>query len=153
MGWPQPAVYAWVLGANLAGVAVAVELARWDRPLPWLVLALLGGLLVAIAWGEHSGVVAALVALAGHVVIAALLASVVRGAPKPPARPSTNGASVWMSGGMALMLVLLFIYYASYDTDVLAPKEAVRPLGVVPRDVVYRREAGVAPPMPPCGRR
>ena len=26
-------------------------------------------------------------------------------------------------------------------------------LGVVPRDVVYRREAGVAPPMPPCGRR
>ena len=26
-------------------------------------------------------------------------------------------------------------------------------LGVVPRDVVYRREVGVAPPMPPCGRR
>ena len=26
-------------------------------------------------------------------------------------------------------------------------------LGVVPRDVVYRREAGTAPPMPPCGRR
>ena len=25
-------------------------------------------------------------------------------------------------------------------------------LGVVPRDVVYRREAGTAPPMPPCGR-
>ena len=29
----------------------------------------------------------------------------------------------------------------------------VRCLGVVPRDVVDRREAGVAPPMPPCGRR
>ena len=26
-------------------------------------------------------------------------------------------------------------------------------LAVVPRDVVYRREAGVVPPMPPCGRR
>ena len=26
-------------------------------------------------------------------------------------------------------------------------------LGVVPRDVVYSREAGVAPRMPPCGRR
>ena len=26
-------------------------------------------------------------------------------------------------------------------------------LDVVPRDVVYRREVGVAPPMPPCGRR
>ena len=137
-GWPQPAVYAWVLAANFAGVAVAVELARWDRPLPWLVLALLGGLLVAIAWGEHSGVVAALVVLAGRVVIAALLASVVKGAPKSPARPSTDGASVWMSAGMALMLMLLFIYYASYDTDVLAPKEAVRPLAVVPIEVVDR---------------
>ena len=26
-------------------------------------------------------------------------------------------------------------------------------LAVVPKDVVYRREVGVAPPMPPCGRR
>ena len=26
-------------------------------------------------------------------------------------------------------------------------------LDVVPRHVVYSREAGVAPPMPPCGRR
>ncbi len=25
-------------------------------------------------------------------------------------------------------------------------------LAVGPRDVVYRREAGTAPPMPPCGR-
>ena len=25
-------------------------------------------------------------------------------------------------------------------------------LVVVPKDVVYRREAGTAPPMPPCGR-
>ena len=131
MGWPQPAVYAWVLGANLAGVAAAVELARSDRPLPWPVLALLGGLLVSIAWGEHSGVVAALVVLVGHVVIAALLASVVKGALKSPARPSTDSASVWVSAGMTLMLLLLFIYYASYDTDVLAPKEAVRPLAAL----------------------
>ena len=131
IGWPQPAVYAWVLGANLAGVAAAIELARWDRLLPWPVLALLGGLLVSITWGEHSGVVTALVVLAGHIVIAALLASVVKGALTSPARPSTDGASVWMSAGMALMLVLLFIYYASYDTDVLAPKEAVRPLAAL----------------------
>ena len=131
IGWPQPAVYAWVLGANLAGIAAAVELARSGRPLPWPVLALLGGLLVSIVWGEHSGVGAALVVLVGHVVIAALLASVVKGALKPPARPSTDGASVWMSGGMALMLALLFIYYASYDTDVLAPQEAVRPLAAL----------------------
>ena len=34
----------------------------------------------------------------------------------------------------------------------LAPSPPPPPLGVVPRDVVYRREAGTAPPMPPCGR-
>ena len=28
----------------------------------------------------------------------------------------------------------------------------LRSLAVDPRDVVYRREAGTAPPMPPCGR-
>ena len=32
-------------------------------------------------------------------------------------------------------------------------KEELLCLDVVPRDVVYRREVGVAPPMPPCGRR
>ena len=31
--------------------------------------------------------------------------------------------------------------------------DAFYPLAVVPRDVVYSREAGVVPPMPPCGRR
>ena len=131
IGWPQPAVYTSVLGANLAGVTVTVELARSDRPLPWPVLALLGGLLVSTVWGEHTGVVAAIVVLVGHVVIAALLASVVKGALKSPARPATDSASVWISVGMTLMLLLFFIYYASYDTDVLAPKEAVRPLAAL----------------------
>ena len=60
-----------------------------------------------------------------------LLASVVKGALKSAVRPLTDSASVWVSAGMALMLLLLFIYYASYDTDVLAPKEAVRPLAAL----------------------
>ena len=34
----------------------------------------------------------------------------------------------------------------------IAPEEATW-LGVVPTNVVYRREAGTAPPIPPCGRR
>ncbi len=29
IGWPQPAVYAWILTANLIGIAIAVELTRW----------------------------------------------------------------------------------------------------------------------------
>ena len=32
-------------------------------------------------------------------------------------------------------------------------RRQVQALDVVPRDVVYSREAGVVPPMPPCGRR
>ena len=37
--------------------------------------------------------------------------------------------------------------------DRLEREFAVERLDVVPRDVVYSREAGVAPRMPPCGRR
>ena len=73
IGWPQPAVYAWILAANLVGVAAAVELTRWDRHLPWPILALLGGLLTAMVAVEQSGFVAALVVLAGQVVICGLL--------------------------------------------------------------------------------
>ena len=39
------------------------------------------------------------------------------------------------------------------DADALRAGGTVGVLGVVPRDVVYSREAGVAPRMPPCGRR
>ena len=41
---------------------------------------------------------------------------------------------------------------SGYSSEVNATPQAV-PLAVVPRDVVYSREAGVAPSMPPCGRR
>ena len=126
-GWPQPAAHAWILGANLAGVAVAVELARRGKPLPWPILALLGGLLVATAAVELSGALAALILPAGHVAIAVALASVVKGAPASSARLSAGGVSVWMSVGMTLMLALLFVYYASYDIELPAPQEVVRP--------------------------
>ena len=88
IGWPQPAVYTWILAANLVGVAAAVELTRRDRRLPWPILALLGGLLTAMVAVEQSGFMAALVVLAGQVVIAVSLVSVVRAArPSTVARP------------------------------------------------------------------
>ncbi len=86
IGWPQPAVYAWILGANLTGVAVAVEVTRRDGPLPWPVMALLAALLIGMAAVELSGALAALVVLAGHLVIAVALASVVQGTASPSAR-------------------------------------------------------------------
>ena len=131
IGWPQPAVYAWILTANLIGVAIAVELTRWGRHPSWPVLALLGGLLVAMVAVDQSGLAAALVVLAGQVVIAVCLVSVVKAAREPIVEHSNRGISIWMGVGMVVMLMLLFIYYASYDTNVLVPKEAVRPLAAL----------------------
>ena len=34
-----------------------------------------------------------------------------------------------------------------------AVEDLARTLGLLPTNVVYRREAGTAPSMPPCGRR
>ena len=131
IGWPQPAVYAWILASNLVGLVVAVELTRRERPLPWPILALLGGMLVAMVAVEQSGFVAALIVLAGQVVISVAVVSVIKAARESTVEHSNGGVSTWMGVGMVALLVLLFIYYASYDTDVLAPKEAVRPLAAL----------------------
>ena len=131
IGWPQPAVYAWILVANVIGVAVAVELARLERGLPWPILALLGVLLVGMVAVNQSGFLAALVVLAGQVVIAVALVSVVKATRESTVEHSDRGISTWLSVGMIILLALLFIYYANYDTDVLVPKEAVRPLAAL----------------------
>ena len=131
IGWPQPAVYAWILAANLAGVAVAIELTRWDRNPPWPILGLLGGILVAIVTVDLSGFPAALIVLVGQVLTAVLLVSLVRASRESAVERSGRSISTWVSVGMIILLALLFIYYANYDTDVLVPKEAVRPLAAV----------------------
>ena len=126
--WPQPGVYAWILAANLAGVAVAVELTRWDRNPPWPILGLLGGILVAIVTVDLSGFPAALIVLVGQVLIAVLLVSIVGASRESVVERSGRSISTWIGVGMIILLALLFIYYANYDTDVLVPREAVRPL-------------------------
>ncbi len=128
IGWPQPGVYAWILAANLAGVAVAVELTRWDRNPPWPILGLLGGILVAIVTVDLSGFPAALIVLIGQVFMAVLLVSIVRASRESPVERSGRSISTWVGVGMIILLALLFIYYANYDTDVLIPTEVVRPL-------------------------
>ena len=131
IGWPQPAVYAWILAANLAGVAVAIELTRWDRNPPWPILGLLGGILVAIVTVDLSGFPAALIVLVGQVLMAVLLVSIVRASRESAVERSGRSISTWAGVGMIILLALLFIYYANYDTDVLIPKEVVRPLAAV----------------------
>ena len=131
IGWPQPAVYAWILAANLAGVAVAIELTRWDRNSPWPILGLLGGIRVAIVTVDLSGFPAALIVLVGQVLMAVLLVSIVRASRESAVERSGRSISTWIGVGMMILLALLFIYYANYDTDVLVPKEAVRPLAAL----------------------
>ena len=82
IGWPQPAVFAWVLAANLAGVAAAIELTRQGRGLPWPVLLLLSGLLIAIVADDRSGLAEAVAMLIGQVLMAVLLVSIVRPVPE-----------------------------------------------------------------------
>ena len=131
IGWPQPAVFAWVLAANVVGIVIAVELTRQARGLPWPALALLGGILVAVAAVDLSGLPAALILLIGQIVLAVLLVSIVKPVAATSGEPAGRGDSTWIGVGMLVLLLLLFIYYAAYQIDVLAPQEVIRPLAAL----------------------
>ena len=128
IGWDQPAVYALILTANLIAVAVSVELARWDRLPSWPILVLLGALLVAMVSAEQIGSLAVLILVAGQVAIAVALVSATKPVPESSVGPSAGSVSVWLGVGMVALLVLLFLYYAGYDTGVLVPQRVVSPL-------------------------
>ncbi len=150
IGWPQPAVFAWVLAANLAGIVVAVELTRQSRGLPWQVVLLLGGVLIAVVASDTSGFAGAGAMLVGQVVIAVLLVAIARSVVESNGESSGRGVSTWMGVGMLLLLVFLFIYYATYQIDVLAPQGVIRPLAALliglaaVRAAMGRRETGVS---------
>ena len=131
IGWPQPAVFAWVLAANVVGIVIAVELTRQARGLPWPALALLGGILVAVAAVDLSGLPAALILLIGQIVLAVLLVSIVKPVAATSGEPAGRGDSTWIGVGMLVLLFLLFIYYAAYQINVLAPQEVIRPLAAL----------------------
>lgn len=130
-GWPQPSVLAWILSSNLVGVTAAVGLARYRRPLPGGVKALLGGVLIASVATEWTGTPAALAVLVGQVVTAMLLVSAVRPGAPAARRRSGGSVSAWTSVGMLALLVLLFVYYAAYDLAVPVPQAIVRPLAAL----------------------
>ena len=131
IGWPQPAVYALVLSANFIGVVAAVELTRWDRRLPWPVLALLGASMVWMTTEVQSGFAAALIALAAQVVVAVSLVSVIKASHGPTDGRSRRHISTWLGISMVILLASLFLYYGNYSVDLLIPKEAVLPLAAL----------------------
>ena len=127
IGWDQPAVYALVLAASLIAVAVSVEVARWDRFPSWPILVLLGGLLVAMVSTEQIGALAVLILVAGQVAMSVTLVSATKLVPES----SAGSVSAWMGVGMVALLLLLFLYYAGYDTGVLVPQKVVSPLAAL----------------------
>ncbi len=131
IGWSQPAVFAWVLAANLAGVVTAVELTRQPGGLPWPALLLLSGLLIAIVANDTSGIAGASTMLIGQVVIAVLLVCIVRQESEAAGDSSGRDVSIWIGVGMVMVFPLLVIYYANYGIDVFIPQEVVRPLAAL----------------------
>ena len=131
IGWPQPVVLAWILASNLAGVVVALWLARRRRSLHGGAQALLGGVLIVSVAVEWTGPLAAVAMPVGQVVTAMLLVSVAR--PGPAAARTRRGRAVaaWTTAGMLTLLVLLFVFYAHYDIAVPVPQAIVRPLAAL----------------------
>lgn len=131
IGWPQPVVLAWILASNLAGVVVALWLARRKRSLHGGAQALLGGVLIVSVAVEWTGPLAAVAMPVGQVVTAMLLVSVAR--PGPAAARTRRGKAVaaWTTAGMLMLLVLLFVFYAHYDIAVPVPQAIVRPLAAL----------------------
>ncbi|MFQ5934365.1 MAG: endonuclease/exonuclease/phosphatase family protein, partial [Dehalococcoidia bacterium] len=127
--WPQPAVYTWVLAANLAGIAGAILVTRWRRPVPWPAQAVLGGLLILMVVDEQSGILAAFVVLAGQIIIGLTFAFIATAGMGPNQRLGSAAVVAWTGIGMTLFLVLILAYYASYDIDLSIPRQALPPIG------------------------
>ncbi len=113
--WHQPAVLAWIAGANVAGLLVAASL--MGQRLPWPVLVAAGVVLVAAVYWERTGWQAAGSMLAGHLAAVVLVAKSVGGEPMP--RDSWGLGAAWTASvGVMVFLALAFIYYAGYDIEV-----------------------------------
>ena len=129
INWPQPAVYTWILMANLAGIIAAVALVWWNRPIPWPPQVALGALLILMVVDEQSGILAAFIVLVGQIAIALILVSIARHLASSERQQLPVGAAIATGVGMLLLLILIFAYYSSYDIDLLVPRQALLPLG------------------------
>ncbi len=125
--WAQPAVFAWIMAANLAGIVTAAALLpNSTRIIPYG-LSVLGPLLVLLVIDQHSGLLAALALLAGQVILSLFIAAALAGRSQTEAT-SFGRASTWCGVGLILFVLFIFAYYASYDVNLLVPGKAVPPI-------------------------
>ena len=125
-GWSQPRVLVWLVLCNAVGLVAAAALAERARRLPWSVHLALGVPLVWIVSAEPTAVMAAFTVLAGQLIVAlSLMSSALIATNESDA---ARRAAVGSSAGMVLFVVLLFLFYASYDLNLVLPRTAVAPL-------------------------
>ena len=125
-GWPQPAVFAWIMAANLAAPLLVVVLG--SRALPPAASVLMGALLVLALIGEQTGGLAVVIIFFGHLALALLFVHIARSMASSSDGRSTWGIPVASGAGMFIFLLLIFLYSASFDIDVLVPRWVILPV-------------------------
>ena len=125
--WSQPAVLAWILLANVIGIAMAVIVT--GRHTPWPVIVAAGLVLAAAVGAEYSGWQAAGSLLVGHLLAVTLVSRAIDGRPMPA--DAWGLSALWTGAvGLLLFLGLSFLYYAGYDLD-LGIERSYLPLAAV----------------------
>lgn len=124
IGWDQPLIFLWIMAGNCLGMFAAAVFLRHVRGGPEA-LAALAGLFALAVVGELSGIAAALASMFGLVALALAVAAVgaavgrgVGDVPEIGPGPAAGSAVVAWVLGMIVLLVLTFLYYASYVLDI-----------------------------------
>ena len=118
IGWTQPAAFAWVLAANLAAIAIAIELTRRRTALPRSVLLASAALLIGSAAPGLPPAAAALSALLGPCAAALLLTQALRAA-------GARSGEAALGLGMLAVPLVLFGWYAHYEIELPFPQAAI----------------------------
>ena len=116
VGWELPAMFAWLLVANVIAVWIAAFCSvRGSAPPRWAMLAAAATLVVCVVESEHR-VWAAFAAAAGPIAIGVLLTGALA------SRRARGWGWFSASTGLLAIPLVLFGWYAPYQIDVPAPQ-------------------------------
>ena len=143
--WKQPLALGLILFANMVALALALMALRFAaRWMPWL-CAGLGVLVVAILLGEHSRGMALVVLLYGQVLVSLYLVLVGVSLGRGGGEGRVTRITVAVGVGLVTGLLLLFVYYGSYE---LLPPELRRVVAPLAATVLAaRRVPSSQPPL------
>jgi endonuclease/exonuclease/phosphatase family metal-dependent hydrolase len=117
-GRPQTQVFLLVMLANLAALAAGAAATRTPVPGWPVTVTAVAGLVVAVVLAERATVASTVL---GQAAAAVLLVAITRGAVGPDGRqgsadPGLGRTAVALTLGMLLFTLLVFFYYAAYET-------------------------------------